>query len=264
MWHVRDHIDASYLPGPAALLFRRLARALPARVIAVSESVRQRLLPSAKIRVVYDGLTEPEMAALTPPLAPRPNSPVVPRIGIVGRLDAWKGQHVFLDAAAQMNQGEAVRFVIAGGPLFGKEAYEQELRARAQRLGIAAHVDFLGHVSDVAVVLHDLDVLVHASVIPEPFGLVVIEGMAAGLPVVAADAGGVREIIANGVSGLLVPPGDANALAGALSDLLANPLRARRIAQTGQAHVRERFTAAGAARGVESVYEEIRTATPGA
>ena len=210
-------------------------------------------------RVIHDGLTEQELAEAFRGSDGKAGWRTPIRIGIVGRITRWKGQHVFLEAASRLRAAgrEDVRFVIVGAPLFGEEAYEQELRQMVERAGLAEQVEFLGFQEDVPAVLRGLDLLVHASVTPEPFGQVVIEGMAAGLPAIGTDGGGVREIITHGENGLLVPMGDAAALARALEDLLGDPEKARRLALAGQAHVRAHFTAEQAARKIEQVYAEV-------
>ncbi len=113
--------------------------------------------------------------------------------------------------------------------MFGDAPYEDDLHAQVTRLGLDTRVQFTGFLSDVGVVLRSLDVLVHASVVPEPFGQVVVEGMAAGLPVVASDAGGPAEVITDGINGVLVPPSDPDALAQALRELASDPSRRRAL-----------------------------------
>lgn len=283
VWHVRDHIDSSYLPGPAVRAFRTLSRRLPTYVVTNSYSTLDRLFlrgarPSAVVpsgvairggssgRVVHDGLAPQEgapthLADENGQAAAAWKGPV--RIGIVGRLAPWKGQHVFLEAAAGVTaagHGDT-RFVIVGSSLFGEEAYGEQLRRQTETLGIAPRVEFLGFQKDVPAVLRNLDILVHASTTPEPFGQVVIEGMAEGLPVIGTDGGGVREIITHGENGLLVPMGDAAALAQALGTLLRDPATARRLGRAGYHHVREHFTVAQSARKVEQVYDEVLAAS---
>jgi glycosyltransferase involved in cell wall biosynthesis len=148
---------------------------------------------------------------------------------MVGRLAPWKGQDVFLAAFARsFPAGGVERAVLVGAPLFGEEGYEADLHRLAAELGIADRLEMTGFRDDVSAELARLDVLVHASVIPEPFGQAVVEGMAAGLPVIATEAGGPAEVITNGVDGLLVPPDDRAALAAALRRLSNDPdLRAR-------------------------------------
>lgn len=270
VWHVRDHIDPGYLPLPAVRLFRFLARKLPSYVVTNSQSTLDRLrllgarpatvVPSGwagREAVVYDGLGGPDLEARgRDEDSPAWTAPV--RIGIVGRIAPWKGQHVFLEAAAAVTKaGHDARFVVIGAPLFGEEAYEQQLRQSARSGEIASRVAFLGFQEDVPAVLRTLDILVHASTTPEPFGQVVIEGMAEGLPVIGTDGGGVREIIAHGENGLLTPMGDAEALARALARLLDDPALARRLGRAGCRHVRTHFTAAQTARKIERMYDEV-------
>lgn len=103
------------------------------------------------------------------------------------------------------------RAAISGSAMFGEEAYESELHALVTELGLDNAVTFTGFVDDVPVELARMDVLVHGSRVAEPFGQVIVEGMAAGLPVIATDAGGPREIITDGVDGLLVAPDSVDA-----------------------------------------------------
>jgi len=255
VWHVHDRIDERYLPRSSVWLLRLLARHLPRAVVANSGSTLATLRLSRAMRtaVIANGLTPEHVARSFGP--PPRNNPA--RIGIVGRLTAWKGQHVFLEAAAQLlRRGVRARFIIVGSALFGEDAFEAQLRRQAAALGIEAEVEFLGF-RDVPPVLRTLDILVHASTIPEPFGQVITEGLAAGLPVIATDGGGAREIIEDGRTGVLVPMGDATALADALAQLLAQPERARRLAAAGREHVLAHFTIDKSARRSEAFYEEL-------
>lgn len=258
IWHMHDRIDDHYLPAAAAWLVRLLARRLPSCVVANSASTLEALKLSARERaaIIASGLTREHIERSW---APRRSNPI-PQIGIVGRLAPWKGQDVFLRAAALLlRKGIAAHFRVAGSAMFGEETFERELYALAQELEIRKHVEFLGF-SDVPVFLQSLDILVHASRIPEPFGQVVIEGMAAELPVVATDGGGPREIIEDGRTGLLVPMGDAAALAEALARLLAQPEYSRSLATAGRRHVLEHFTVEKCARQSEALYEELLNA----
>ncbi len=140
--------------------------------------------------------------------------------------------------------------------MFGEEAYEERLHALAGELGVADRVEFRGFRDDVRAELAELDVLVHASTTPEPFGQVVLEGMAAGLPVVAAAAGGRAEIVTDGVDGLLVAPGDAAALAAALTRLAADPQLRERLGAAGR-RTSLRYAPPVVAAGVREVYARL-------
>jgi glycosyltransferase involved in cell wall biosynthesis len=140
--------------------------------------------------------------------------------------------------------------------LFGEDAYAAGLRTQAEQLGVADRVRFLGEREDVPTLLRAADAVVHTAVDAEPFGRVVVEGMLARRPVIATDAGGVREILRDGVTGLLVPPGDPVALAGAVERVRAfSP--AERAARCDAAHADavERFTVPAMVAGVVTVLE---------
>jgi glycosyltransferase involved in cell wall biosynthesis len=259
IWHIRDRIEEGYLPRPSVWLVRLMARHLPACVVANSAStlVRLRLGEGKRTAVIASGLTREHIERCR---GPRPSNRI-PQIGIIGRLAPWKGQDVFLQAAALLlREGFPARFLIAGSVMFGEEAFERQLRQLATDQGLVEHVEFLGF-SDVPAVLRSLDVLVHASKIPEPFGQVIIEGLAAELPVVATDGGGAREIIENGRTGLLVPMGNARALADALRQLLTQPERARSLAVAGREYVLQHFTVEQSARHSEALYEHLLRAS---
>jgi len=221
VWHVRDRIDTDSLPRPAIAFVRALARRVPSAIVANSASTLASLrLPSVPSRVVIaDPLPDEFFVA---PATARRDEPV---IGMVGRLAPWKGQHVFLDAFARAFPSGGVRARIVGDALFGEDEYRDSLHEQVARLGLDDRIEFRGFRTDVRAELGELDILVHASVQPEPFGQVVVEGMAAGLPVIATDAGGPAEIVDRGLDGLLVPPGDIAALAVAMRSLVDDAAR---------------------------------------
>jgi glycosyltransferase involved in cell wall biosynthesis len=211
VWHVQDQVTSSYLSRQAVLPVRALISTLPSAVITPSKATMQAL----------GRLRRGMHAAVIPELIPLPPQPVsiraeVGRIGIVGRLAPWKGQDVFLEAFAKAYPETGPTAVVIGSAIFGEDDFAGELPALAERLGIGDRVEFRGFREDVNAELESLDLLVHASVLTEPGGTVVLEGMAAGLPVIAAGAGGPGEHISHGSSGLLHPPGDVGSLAAML------------------------------------------------
>ncbi len=137
---------------------------------------------------------------------------------MVGRIEEWKGQHVFVEAVRQLPNHLRARnvFCLVGGGVPGKDAYLSRVTGEARALGIHC----LGSRDDVPAILRAADISVHASTSPDPFPGVVIESMLAGAAIIAADAGGVQEMIDPGLFGLLVAPGDAVALSAALCDSL--------------------------------------------
>jgi glycosyltransferase involved in cell wall biosynthesis len=179
------------------------------------------LVPSRSVLATVGRRRSGLLTDVLPFPVPLPEAAVEPReevavVGMLGRITPWKGQDVFLEAFAQAFPAGDVHARIIGNALFGETDYEHELHAQAARLGIADRVEFTGFRTDVDAELRRLDVLVHASVLPDPLPGVVLEGMGMGLPVVAADAGGNPEHVVDGVNGLLHVPGDVADLARAL------------------------------------------------
>ena len=257
--HVRDRIAEDYLPAIAVRAVRLTLRLLADGVIANSASTMATVdLVDRKAAVaslvIHDAV---------PPFPSAPSSPEQAppslRVGMVGRIAPWKGQDVFLRAFAQAFPDSTASAVVIGAPLFGEEDFDVEVRRLAIELGIDERVTFTGFRKDVVAELRQLDVLVHASVIPEPFGMVVVEGMAAGLVVVAGDAGGPAEVVEDGVTGLLYLPGDINALAGALRRAANSPLLRARLGRAAQLRAEE-FRPDVVAPKVAAFYAQILAA----
>jgi glycosyltransferase involved in cell wall biosynthesis len=263
VWHLRDLLGPPHFSSLNTRGAVLLANACASRVIANSQATAAAFVRSGGraplVRVVHNGLDAAPFDTVTDAAAQGARAQLAPGAGWVmamfGRLHAWKGQQVAIDALAQLPADCALWIV--GAPLFGELAFEAELRAQAARLGVASRVRFLGFREDVPTLMRAADVIVHASTWPEPFGRVIVEGMLARRPVVAAAAGGVGEIIADGRTGVLVPPGDATALAHAVAGLRDHPARAAMIAQAGAAHAREFFDVAAMVRGVRAVLDEV-------
>ena len=183
-----------------------------------------------------------------------------PLVGMVGRLVPWKGQHIFIEALARL-QGECPRvhgLIVGDADSRQGRAYKNQLLARSRELGVEDRLHWAGHRTDLPRVLAALDALAHCSVEPEPFGRVIIEGMAAGVPVVGSRAGGVVEIIEDGVNGLLTRPGDAEALARALARLLNDPPLRETLAENGRRTVIQRYTVEAHVRAVTRFYEALQ------
>ncbi|MEX2586900.1 MAG: glycosyltransferase family 4 protein [Actinomycetota bacterium] len=250
VWHVRDRIDKDYLPAGAVRLVRALARRLPSAIVANSQTTL------ATLR-----LDQRRPCAVIPsPVAQgtrrQPKDAQTFRVGMVGRLSPWKGQHLFLRAfAAAFPDGQA-EAVVVGSALFGEQDYAKELADLASGLGISDRLDMRGFREDLAAELSRLDILVHASTIPEPFGQVVVEGMAAGLPVVAANAGGPAEIIEDAVNGRLYPMGDIQALSEVLQQLHRQPDLCRHLGEAARNAASE-FTPQAVAPLVTRLYREL-------
>lgn len=263
IWHVRDRIDPDYLPRSVVRLFRLLCRRIPNHVIANSHATLKTLHDPRSDRqtVIYSGvdvsrfdITPREEEALA-----RRNQGAF-RIALVGRISPWKGQHLFVLAAERvLPRFPNAQFLIAGSALFEEEEYEAQIRAMIEARGLQDHVQMLGFQDDIPELMASLDLLVHASTSAEPFGQVVVQGMAAGRAVVASRGGGVMEIVEEGVTGILTPMGDADAQAQAILQLLEFPDRAAEMGRQGRKRVVDQFTIQASARRVERVYGEIQS-----
>jgi glycosyltransferase involved in cell wall biosynthesis len=247
-------------PAPDGL--DRFATLCSARgIIALSKEgveAQQRIWPQRPVRLVHPGvsLDAADAARTKSPAELRRRLGLQPDgklVGIVGRLQRWKGMHVFLDALALLRASRPdVRGVIVGGSHETEPRYGDELRAQATSLGILDAVTFAGFQPNAIEWMQAMDVVVHASD-REPFGIVVIEGMALGKPVVAGSEGGPREIVTDGVDGLLAPFGDAKALAAAI-DRCCDPATATRMGEAA----RRRAVEFSDTRYAASVVEAMR------
>lgn len=238
---------ASRLDGESAR--SRIARAVLDRTgrrkvdlfVAVSKAVADALVSTGidrrKVVVVENGIDVPAIRAraLATFVLDVPPGPVV---GFVGRLERVKGCDLFLEAASMVAAARPdVSFIVAGT---GSQV--DALQGSALHLGLADSLTFLGYVDDAAGLMSRLDVLVVPSR-SEASGLVAMEGMAIGIPVVASRVGGLVDVIDDGVDGLLVEPEDAYALAGAVLRLLDDTRLADKVADSARASAERRFTA---------------------
>ncbi|MBI3568261.1 MAG: glycosyltransferase [Gemmatimonadetes bacterium] len=256
-WMLRDILAPPHFSGPNVRAAVLLANTRSARVIANSRATADAFIAAggraALVRVVHNGIDAAPFDAVSDDAALAQRRALgVPdgafTVAMLGRFHPWKGQQVLLDALARL---PGVHAIVAGAPLFGEDAFARELESQAVRLGVRDRVHFTGFRDDAPVLLRAADAVVHASVYPEPFGRVIVEGMLARRPVIASNAGGVPEIVEDGVTGLLVPPGDVAALAAAIASLRDDRPRAAAIAERGAAWARERFTVAAMVRGIE-------------
>jgi glycosyltransferase involved in cell wall biosynthesis len=185
----------------------------------------------------------------------------LPVVMLPGRLTRWKGQLVFLEAIARLGRTD-IRAVLVGSDQ-GRTEYREELERKIQALDLGAVVRLVDHCDDMPAAYMLSDVVVSASLEPEAFGRVVVEGQAMGRPVVASDHGGAKETVLAGETGWLVAPGDAAALADAIGRVLAMSANDRaKLAVKAVAHVRENFSTRAMCAKTLEVYEEVLDLAP--
>jgi glycosyltransferase involved in cell wall biosynthesis len=266
------HVLSGYLSGPQTRALTAAERALAKRtdaLVSVSTRVRDELLALGigrpeQWRVVPLGLELGDLlggpAERSPSRAALGLPPEAPLVGIVGRLAAIKDHGTFLAMAAKLAAARTdVSFVVAGdGSLRGS------LEAEAKSL-LGNRIRFLGWATDLPVLYGALDVVVLTSR-NEGTPVALIEAGAAGRPVVATDVGGVAEVVRDGASGFVVPPGDAAALAARVGTLLDDPEAARAMGLAGREWVRARFSSERLVDDLTALYSELvaRAAPPGA
>lgn len=270
--HVRDRVTTDFMSAGGVRLMRTVLGSRPLGLVSNSRSTEQSL-PAARGRQRRIVLPSPIDA---PPPVPDPDGTTrdgttrdgttgdgstgdgTVTFGIVGRLAQWKGQHLAISAFADAcrRTGRAHRLLVVGGDLFGEAAYARSLHELAAGEGVAGRVEFLGHVDDVYAAMSRMDVLVHASVIPEPFGQVIVQGMAMGLPVVASGEGGPAEVVTDGSDGLLFVPRDAAALTARMVELAGSPALRRDLGAAARKEASQYFAGTVTER-LESFYDGL-------
>jgi len=268
IWHLHDYLGMR--PLASRLLAMNSARA--ALAVANSRSVAKdaRAALGGKLRVItiYNGIDLHGFDADGPLLdldalasVPRPEGPVI-RVGLLATMARWKGHEIFLRALSMLPRELPVRGYVIGGKIYSTHASEtetSELRDIAARIGLNGRVGFTGFVDNPASAIRALDIVVHGSTHPEPFGCVIAEAMACARPVVVSAAGGAAEIVRAGEDALTFEPGDAPALAACIRRLAEDaPLRSR-LGHAGRTAAVDRFDRVRMAREMISAYEELES-----
>ena len=268
VWHLHDYLSSR------VLMARLLQRTIRGGVVvaAISESVardaRETLGPKTLIQMVHnavdldrfhpgpgDGLALDRASGL-------PDLPAgMIRIGLMATFARWKGHDVFLNAIARIAASLPCRFYIVGGPIYessGSQWSLDELKARARALGIDdQRLGFTGHQADPAAALRGLDVVVHASTRPEPFGRVIIEALACGRALIAVHSGGAAELFTDGHDALSSPAGDARSLADRLVNLITDSALRQRLGEAGRRSAEARFGRDQLAQVWSELYESV-------
>ncbi|MGF6238729.1 glycosyltransferase involved in cell wall biosynthesis [Paraburkholderia sp. GAS38] len=264
VWHLRDIVSAEHFGRKQLRIIKWCAKLGLAHVIANSAASARAFadltgFDEKQIDVVFNGIAAAPFDALrNVPVATLRARLKLPQdaylVGSFSRLARWKGQHVLLEA---MVLNPHMHAVLVGAPLFGEDPYEVELRAFVANHGLGDRVHFLGFQHDIAACMCAVDAVAHTSITPEPFGRVIVEGMLAQRPVVAARAGGVLEIVEDGVNGVLCEPGDAHGLADVLAELRSNTALRERLVRNGYQTAIARFGTAAYVSGVERILKGV-------
>ncbi|WP_394821309.1 glycosyltransferase family 4 protein [Pendulispora albinea] len=274
VWHVHDFLGARPVSARFFRLGQRRADLAIANSRAVAEDTRK-LAPELEVRVMYNGIDE---ATFSPdgPRAPldawagmEPLDRLGPgalRVGLIATYARWKGHEVFLDAIARLAERTdlpPIRFYIIGGPVYATGNHGQysneELRALAEARGIASRVAFVPFQEHPQSVYRALDMVVHASTRPEPFGMIIVEAMATARPVIVSHAGGAAELYRDGVDGVGAPPGDAARLAESIARLAEDASLRQKLGQAARLTAESRFSRERLGAELLAIYSDLFT-----
>jgi glycosyltransferase involved in cell wall biosynthesis len=287
---MKAHLLAGLLTPPRARLVVHLhdfigARRASRRLLPALQRIRRRavfiansqavardfagIAPNAEVRTIYnvvdseyfrDGTSEPEwlasLAGLDPP------TPETTTFGLVATYARWKGHGLFLEAAGllkRLRPATPLRFYVVGGPIYetlGSQVRAPELLERARAAGVDSHFGLVPFQDDIARVYRTLNVVVHASTQPEPFGRTIVEAMACARPVIVARAGGASELFNEGTNAVGFEPNDAVALAESMMRTLDPNLRAR-LGRSARQHAVDSFGRARLAGELMRVYAPL-------
>lgn len=237
-----------------------IARKWSTVAVAVCDDVARLLIdmgfPSERVVRIYNGIdtTRFENAVAGRFRAEIGCSNGTKVISMVANANAWKGYEVFIKAAQSVAKRVPTAKFFAVGEV--NQDLSADLHGLVERLNLQKHFTFLGFREDVPEILRDSDLFVLSS-LSEGLPLVTLEAMSAGTPVVGTSCGGQLEVVRDGVSGVLVPPGDANALADNIIGLLGDPARGRKMAQAARAVVRDKFSVDAMVRNYEALYDRL-------
>ncbi len=266
VWHIHDFTTARPLAGWL------LRRARPRAALAISEAVAadtRAALPGVCVEVIPNAVDLAHFvpgagdgAALDRAAGLPPASAGTIRVGLVATSARWKGHLVVLDAAAKLAAESPelpVRWFLIGGPIYRTAAQftDTELRAAAEARGLTGRVGFVPFAADTAPLYRALDVVLHASTRPEPFGLTVAEAMACGRPVAVSAAGGAVELFTEGIDALGIRPGDSEGVANAVRRLVGDAELRARLGAAARRTAEARFDAAGYGRRLVAFYESV-------
>ncbi|MEN9799561.1 MAG: hypothetical protein RL653_3258 [Pseudomonadota bacterium] len=254
IWHLHDFVSQRPVMRRGLLAVKGRAALGLAISRAVAADFRSALGP-LPVAVVHNAVDchrfapGPASGASLDALAGLPTAPPgTLRVGLVATYARWKGHEVFLRAAARLAALEPrrpVRFYVVGGPIYrtlDSQYSRDELLGMSRALGLHDRVGFVPFQADTVPVYRSLDVAVHASTSPEPFGLTIVEAMACARPVVVSLAGGARELVVPGEDALAAAPGDARALSEQVLLLVRDAALRRRLGTAARGSVQARFS----------------------
>lgn len=273
IWHVHDYVQSRALMARLMKLSSKRCDLAVVNSNSVNRDLKEACGEALPVQTVYNGINtqifspggdrlDLDALAGMPPAAPD-----TIRVGMLATFARWKGHEIFLRALSLIDQDLSLRGYIIGDALYqtdGSQSSIEELKASANRLGVSDRVGFTGFVPEPAGAMRALDIVVHASTQPEPFGLVIVEAMACGRAVIVSDAGGAAELIqtnnGTGPNALSFTPGDAAQLAQRITQLAVDPKMREQLGASGRATATERFNRTRLAQELVPIYHSLARA----
>jgi glycosyltransferase involved in cell wall biosynthesis len=265
IWHVHDYVSLRPIMARLMRLNARRCSAIVANSKSVSANVRSICHERTKVYTVYNGVDLERFSPSGPKLDLDLLSGLEPadagtlRVGLLATLGRWKGHRIFLKALSLLPPRVTVRGYVIGGAIYqtdGSQHTIDELRTYATQLGVSHKVGFTGYVENPDSAIRALDIVVHASTQPEPFGLVIAEAMACGKALIASQSGGAAEIIHVGVDAIGHASGDAEDLAECIKQLAMNSELREALAKAARSTAEAQFNRSRLARDLIPIYRE--------
>jgi glycosyltransferase involved in cell wall biosynthesis len=266
IWHVHDYVRSRPVTAPLLRFCASRCSAAVTNSSSVADDLRSLGASSLNIESVYYGIDTDTFAPHGPSLdldalaglPPLDKSAV--RVGFLGTFARWKGHEIFLRALAMLSPRTSFRGYIVGGPIYqtnGSQHSLTDLKNMAHTLGVAGRVGFTGFIDDPAAAIRSLDIVVHASTKPEPFGLVIVEAMACGKAVIMSNCGGASEIVQDRVNALTHEPGNTAALAALIQELAESQRLRAQLGKAARRTAEQRFGRTRFASDFARIYRRV-------
>lgn len=263
IWHIHDYLSTRPLMSRLLHVFHKTCTVAIVNSRSVAADVRS-LFAGLRIAPIYNAVDLERFSPLKKKLdldamtGLCPAAPGTVRVGLVATFARWKGHKVFLQALARLASDTLVRGYVIGGPIYQTDSQWSlmELQQEAERLGLADKVGFTGFVENTEAAMRSLDIVVHASTKPEPFGMVIVEAMACGRSIIVSKAGGAAELFEEERTGLGHPPGDVTVLAAQMARLVNDPSLRARLGNAARAAAVISFHGSRLAYEVTRLYRE--------
>jgi glycosyltransferase involved in cell wall biosynthesis len=270
IWHIHDYVSTRPVMAKLLRIHSSRCSGVIANSASVAEDVRGTCGVRGKINTVWNAVDLTEFSPIGQQLdldkvcGLPPAADDVVRFGLAGTLARWKGHEVFLRALSLLPPNLPVRGYIIGGPLYQTDASQwrlEDLQTMAQELGLGQRIGFTGFVRRPSEAMRALDVVVHASTKPEPFGLVIAEAMACRRAVIVSRAGGAAEITTDEVTALSHPPADARRLADQMIRLSEDRELRQLLGATARSTAQREFDRSRLGPQLSAIYRSVKTST---